>query len=399
MLARLFGGAREERLVRDPGWDLWASGGEFPGGNTWSGVKITEQGARSILTVHACSALITEMICSLPIDVYTGKGPNKREVAPPPWWEQPNPETDLATFVAQIVHTLLIDGNDMTVPVRSELGRVVEAWNLDPTRVEVSRRRAGGPKVYEIDGQVWNKELLHVMGRTPWPDQLRGLSPVEAARQTLGLAQGSLEHGARFFGQGAEVSFAIEQPGPYNAENAKAMAEGFQRRHGGTHKAHLPAMLYGGAQIKQLSITNEQAQFLETRKFTAAEIAGQMFLVDPSELGIPIEGATLNYQNVEHRGIRLARVTLLPWIRRVEQVLTYLLPRPQWAKVNVDALMRADLTSRMAAYSQGIPLGVYTTNEARDLEDRPPLPPEEIPDATPAPPAVPDMNDGGADAA
>lgn len=396
MLARLIGG-REERLVRDPGWDLWASGGDFASGNTWAGVQVTEAGARAILTVHACTALITELISSLPIDVYTGKGQNKREVAPPSWWDQPNPETDLPTFVAQIVHTLLLDGNDFTLPIRNDLGRVVEAWNLDPTRVTVNRRRAGGPRVYEIDGQVWTKELLHAVGRTPWPDQLRGFSPVEAARQTLGLAQGSLEHGARFFGQGAEVSIAIEQPGPFNKENAKAMAEGFAKRHGGSRRSHLPAMLYGGATIKQLSLTNEQAQFLETRKFTAAEIAGQMFLIDPSELGIPIEGATLNYQNVESRGIRLARVTLLPWISRVERVLTYLLPRPQWARINVDGLMRADLSTRMSAYATGIPIGVYTTNEARELEDRPPLPDDEIPDSTPAEQPV-DQMDGGDDA-
>lgn len=384
MLGRLIG-RQEERVVRDPGWNVWAAGGDFPGGsNTWAGVAVSEDTARRILTVHACSALITELISSLPVDVYTGKGSAKREVTPPPWFSQPNPETDLATFIAQLVHTWLIAGDSMTIPMRTDLGRVVEAWNLDPSVVDVRRLRAGAPRSYFVDGQPFNGELLHVMGKTPWPGQLRGFSPLEAARQTLGLSLGSLEHGARFFGQGAEVSGVIEAPEGATDEQMKAMAKSWQAHHGGKSKAHLPGVLAGGASWKQIQISNEQAQFLETRKFTAAEIAGQMFLVDPSELGIPIEGATLNYQNVESRGIRLARVTLLPWISRVERVLTYLLPRPQWARLNVDGLLRADLATRMQAYAIGVPLNIYTTDEARELEDRPPLPDDYVPPSAPA---------------
>jgi hypothetical protein len=50
-----------------------------------------------------------------------------------------------------------------------------------------------------------------------------------------------------------------------------------------------------------------------------------------------------------------------------------IVPRGYVAKVNFDAFLRPDTKTRMETYAIGKPLGAYTEDEIRDLEDKPPL--------------------------
>jgi HK97 family phage portal protein len=155
-----------------------------------------------------------------------------------------------------------------------------------------------------------------------------------------------------------------------------------------SNKGKLPGVLDQGAHWVSTGVTNEQAQFLATRSYTAAEIAGQMFLLDPSDLGIPVAGTSLTYGNLEQRNTRRVQVTFLPWIVRIEKALSDLLFNPRYFKFNVDGLLRGDTLSRYQSYQIGITTGFLLNEEARDLEDLPqlpdtPRPPGEEPNGTP----------------
>jgi HK97 family phage portal protein len=166
----------------------------------------------------------------------------------------------------------------------------------------------------------------------------------------------------------------IEMPKPVqSAEKLKEMADQWRRRRQKGGRG-LPGVLDDGATWKPTGVTNEQAQFLSTRKFTAAEIAGQMFLVDPSDLGIAVEGSSLTYANLEQRNARRVQVTLLPWIIRVEKALSTLLAQPRFVKFNVEGLLRGDQKTRFESYAIGITNEFMLPNEARALEDWTPLP-------------------------
>jgi HK97 family phage portal protein len=132
-------------------------------------------------------------------------------------------------------------------------------------------------------------------------------------------------------------------------------------------------VLPDGATWKATGVTNEQAQFLATRKFTAAEIAAQMFMVDPSELGIGVEGQSLTYANLEQRNTRFVRVSLLPWIVRIEKTLSDLMLNPRYMKFNVDGLLRGDISARYASYAVGLSNGFLAVPEVREFEDLGPM--------------------------
>jgi HK97 family phage portal protein len=209
---------------------------------------------------------------------------------------------------------------------------------------------------------------------------VKGLSPVEAARQSIGQGMAAQEFGAKFFGQGATMSGVIEAPAEMPPGATEEMARAWARKHSGKSKSHLPGVLTGGATWKTTGVTNEQAQFLETRQFTAAEIAGQMFLIDPSELGIGVTGTSLTYANLEQRATRRVQVTYLPWIVRIENALSALLARPRYVKVNVNGLLRGDTKTRYETYQIGIANQIIDPAEAREFED---LPPRDMPAPTP----------------
>jgi phage portal protein BeeE len=130
--------------------------------------------------------------------------------------------------------------------------------------------------------------------------------------------------------------------------------------------------LDNGAEWKPLSVTPEQAQFLETRGFTDAQICSQMFLVSPSWFGTSTaRSSNITYQNVEQDGERLAQFTCARWVVRVEKAISDLLPQPQYAKFNMDALKRGALTDRSTYLTAALDpvTGWMERSEARDLED------------------------------
>lgn len=366
--------ARQPRnAVPHTAWGPWDTGA---GGESWAGARVDNSTSRAHSTVYGCARFIADGISTLPVDVYRRQGDRAPvEVRPPAWLTRPTPDLDLIAWVGQLLWSLLLAGNAFVRYDWAE-GGLVSMVPLDPDSVTVNRVR--GRKVFTIGGQQVNSTRIGHIAGPMWPGTDVGMSPVEAARQTIGIGMSAQEYAARFFGQGASLSGVIEVPGQLEDTKAKQLARSWARAHSGKSKSHLPGVLEGGATWKPTGITNEQAQFLESRKFTAAQIASEMFLIDPTEMGYPVEGSSLTYANLEQRNARKVQVTFLPWIRRIENFLSALLPQPQYVKFNVDALLRGDTKTRFDAYrvALGPDIPFMGVDQVRELEDWPALPPE-----------------------
>jgi phage portal protein BeeE len=83
-------------------------------------------------------------------------------------------------------------------------------------------------------------------------------------------------------------------------------------------------------------------------------------------------GDSQTYQNVEQAGINFVRYTLLPWMRRIEDAISEMLPLTQKVRFNADEFMRADLMTRVNAQRVQILSGTLSPNEARQEENREP---------------------------
>lgn len=361
--------AGEQRTVTSAPWRRWAAGEDVM---LSSGRPVTPQSAMSLLVVNGCVQLISDSIATMPVDVLAGRDPQ-----PLPGWLADDSELDRIDLFSSVITSLLLEGNAFIAVGRGSRSQVVSLDVLAPQRVRIDLDADGRPQ-FLIDEVLFGGEMLMIRGLV-MPGQVRGVSPIEAARQSIGMGLGGQDQAERFFRQGSIVPGVIHAKSELSVEAMREIRDQWLANHAGSSKAHLPLIISGDTSFTPTYMSPEQAQFLQSRQFTDAQIAGQMFLVDPSMLGIALNGTTLTYQNLEQRGHHLVRHTLLRWIVRLEKGLGRLLPADQKLKLNVNHLMRGDLSSRYQSYVRaaeinallGAPL--LSVQEMRDMEDLGPM--------------------------
>ena len=127
-----------------------------------------------------------------------------------------------------------------------------------------------------------------------------------------------------------------------------------------------------------ISISPEQAQFLETRKFQINEIA-RIFRVPPHMVG-DLEKSS--FSNIEQQSLEFVKYTLDPWVIRWEQsIQRALLSQDEKAvyfeKFNLEGLLRGDYQIRMNGYAIVRQNGWMSANDIRELENLDRIPAEE----------------------
>lgn len=362
--------AKPERAVRDPAWNQWANDTSSPTDQ----IVVTTSSAQQLLTVYGCVTRIADVFGTMPVDHLTKFGGVRADMSPrAAWLDQPNPETSWPTFAKQYVWSRCLDGNAFIKPIRNPAGRVVEMWMLDPASVSLTRPHPGAPVSVTVGGHPFKGELLHVPGYMP-AGHVRGVNPIEAARIALGLGLSAQEYGAGFFKNSAIPSVVVLAKGEVTADQREAVKEGWNDKHRGPRKSGGVAVVGGDATVQQLTVAPEQAQFLETQRFSAATIAANLFKVPPYLAGVAVDGSSLTYQSLPDMYDDLVRSACMPLMSDLEHAISlHLLPQPQYVKLNADVWLRPATKTRYDTHKVGIDAGFLTDDEARALEDLPPL--------------------------
>lgn len=343
---------------------------------TDSGRSVTRENSLQLVAVYACQSLIADGISMLPVDHLTkAKGIRKKLEGrrSPAWIQQPNPHQTTYEFWHRVVTSLLSDGNAFIATDRDASGDVIALYCLHPQDVDIVDGPVGA-KEFRIGGESRlfdTSQILHIPAFAV-PGKARGLSPLDVAREAIGLGLTAQEFGTRFFEQGAAMTGVIEHPGSPRPNEAMLLRDMFKKTHSGVKKSHSVGVLTGGASFKPITIAPEQAQFLETRRFQKSEIALlyriPAYLVDSTVTSSWGSG-------VEEQNKFFIDQTLMPWIVRIEQAIsTFLLPRGESIRFNADARLRAKTKDRYEAYAVAINNGFMSRDEVRALEDLPPLP-------------------------
>ncbi|WP_027658833.1 phage portal protein [Salinispora fenicalii] len=334
-------------------------------------MNVSQDTALNLSAVYTCVSLIADAVAALPVDVVRTVGKMREPVQGPAWLSQPNPFDTAFDFWHKVMTSLLTDGNAFIRVFRGGNSRVIAVLPLDPRTVRIELTDDGSGVVYTVgDSTLPSREVVHVKGFAA-ANSLRGLSPLENARQTIGAGLATEEYAARFFSQGATVSGIVEHPGSPKPGEVAVLARMLKRSHQGVKNSHAIGVLTGGASWKQISVTPEQAQFLETQRFNRLAIAGVFrvpaYMLDPTT-------ASSWGSGVEEQHNWFVTQTLMPWLIRIEQAFSRVLPAGQSVRFNVNARLRVKTVERYQAYRTGIEAGFLSVDEVRALEDRKPLP-------------------------
>ena len=351
-------------------------------GRANSGKRVTDRTALQHIAVYACVRVLSEAIAQLPLHVYQYTENGKERVPQHPLYfllhDQPNPEMTSFVFRETLMSHLLIYGNAYAQIIRNGRGDVVGLYPLMPDKIKVdrdehnnliyiySRYDEANPHIKEQgDITLRAEQVLHIPGLGF--DGLVGYSPIAMAKNAIGISLACEDYGASFFANGASPSAVLEHPGVI--KNPERVREAWQRAYSGSN-AHRTCVLEEGMKYTPISIPNNEAQFLETRKFQIEEIA-RLYRVPLHMIG-DLDHAT--FSNIEQMSLEFVMYTLSPWLVRWEQslmkaLLSDLDKGKYFIKFNVDGLLRGDYASRMQGYSVGIQNGFLCPNDVRELED------------------------------
>jgi len=357
---------------------IWQGG---VGGTSNSGVKVTAASSLQQSVVFGCVRVIAETLMTVPMELYRkAPGSKTREVVTShPMLEtlrQPNSHQLGAEFVETLTGHLVLRGTGFAKMIRGP--RTGFADGLDPLlphRLIVERLASGDLRYQytELNGEISHlaeSEVFRIPGFGG--DGVIGYSVVTLAREAIGLALAEESFGARIFSQAALHAGILSHPGVLTPEAKKRLRSDWKKQYAGLANAHQPAVLEEGMKWQQVSMSSEDAQFLESRSFQAYEVA-RWFRVPPHLLGI-LDRSTNN--NIEQQALEFVKFTMTPIAQRWAMAIKReLLEDPDlYVRFNFDDLSSGDLESWMKAHSLGVLNGIESPNEAREAKGMDPDP-------------------------
>jgi HK97 family phage portal protein len=352
----------EERAITFQ--DLWGSGASTDGRNSSS-----IDTALSLVPVFASTRLLADSISGLPLQTFRDSGGACVQIADAPLTMKPTQFGTEYDWIHRLVTSLVIRGNAYGLVVaRDKNGYPTMVEWLHPDQVGIQDNRTIEAPVWYYYGRVIdNADLIHI----PWftvPGLVLGLSPITYFRTTLETGLGAQEYGRDWFDNGSIPAGVLETDQPVNKEQAEIVKSRFKK----AAKGRDLVVLGSGATFKPITVMPEEAQFLGTLKATANQIAA-IYGIPPEMVGGAV-GHPMTYHNAEQQSINFVTYTLQPYLRKIETALSELLPRGQYVKFNVDALLRADTITRYQAHHLALSDGWKNRDEVRADEDMAPLP-------------------------
>ena len=368
MLGRLFGGSSEARAVTYQ--SLWLND-EWPTSNTWAGSNVSQTQSLQIATVYACVRLYVDTISTLPVGAYRRTNGARVPIDRPAWLDTPYVGTTWSQHVAQGMVSLLINGNWYTRVYRNSIGEPVALLVLDPNKVTIQTRPDGSIEyVYDGSTRIAQADMLHIT-ELVLPGTVKGVSRIDQVKNELGLAQALTEFASKFFANGTAVGGVIETPQVITTEQAKQVKSSFEATHKGASNAHGVAIIGGGGKFTKTTTAPDEAQMLESRA-QSIEIIARVFRVPPQKIGVTTPGA-MSYSSVEQMNMAWTTDSVRPYVSKIEDAYGFLLPKGAFIKLNMDALLRGDTTSRFEAYSTALQSGWMSINDVRRYEDMTPI--------------------------
>lgn len=344
-----------------------------------------------LVPVYAATRLIAEQFASTPMHAYRSTAEGLRERLPrePSLLAAPSAHGSVFDWKYRLVTSLLLRGNayGLVTSVDASGWPTAVEW-LNPDHVDVVDE-AGGPAFY-FDGRRLDRSSVVHLPAYALPGRTEGVSPLKALALTVETGQRAQQVARDWFANGTVPGGHLKNTArTIDAEDAAVAKERF------TASVSSRGLLVTGQDwtYTPLGVPADEARFIESMRLTATQIA-TVYGIPPEMVGGET-GTSMTYASVEQQSINFVNFALRPWFCRVEEALSLLLPRGQFVRFNMDALIRADTLARYQAHEIALRTGLETLDEGRALENRPPLTDEQKADMVALRPTTPATTPAG----
>ncbi len=354
--------------------------------NLWvgSGTNVTPDMAMRMGAVFSCVDLIASKIACMPCVLYEQQGDSRIRATRQPLYRllhrRPNPRMSWAQYIKTSVFNLLLWGWQFTEIQRNTSGYPVALWPM-PSKLT---RPVLNEQTGEIDcdvpmlkRRIPSRNLLHITG--PSLDGYTGLAPIGMARAAAELSYSTDFYGNKFFSSGGLPRLVLEYPGELDDDAGKRLHHRLDVEYGELSQSQRVFIAESGTKLSTVSINPRDAQFLEVRQYSRAEIA--------SLYHVPVRrvngsNGPVGWGNIEQENIELLTDAIMPVIEPIKQEMDYKLlddSDQYFVEIIYEGLLRTDIKTRYESYASGIQNGVLTPNEARKLENLPPYAGGDVP--------------------
>lgn len=348
-----------------------------------SGVAVNEGSALGITAVWRAVSLISATIAQLPMRSIRDTGDGQRQRVKS-FLDEPGGPFGLTPFEWKelVLWHLLLHGNAFLAHVYGGAGQLLALSPLHPLAVTIELPNPGDAEqpvggkwfcAHLDDGTTQRFDALtmtHIMG--PSLDGIRGLSVIAYHRNALGTALAGDRAAAKMFSAGLTVAGLVtpdeDDPDWEDAESVRAEINGALS---GNANAGEIAVLNKRLKFQQMTMSAEDAQFIESRQYSIEEIA-RIYGVPPFEL-MQTEKQTSWGTGIESQQRGLGRTVLAPWATRIEQRLSRLLASPRFVEFDFAGLERPDPKTEIELLLAEIEGGLLSLNEARAVRNLPPV--------------------------
>ena len=335
--------------------------------------SVTTESAMRLSAVWACVRLLAGLGSTLPLDQQRRRDGLTVDVPRSVLFDQPQAGTTLSTWLYQVWSSMLTAGNAYgLVTAIGPNGWPTTVELLDPSVVQwrADEQRGWVVTVDRQEMQRWPEGPLWHVPIFTMPGAPFGLSPIQNAKQTIVGGLSAERFGTDFFTGGGTPNAILYSDSELTQEQAQGIKSAFVSSTAGNRE---PAVMGAGLRYERISVSPDEAQFLDQQRFTVEQIA-RIYGVFPEMIGGATSGSSVTYANREQRAADFLTFGLMPYLIALEDAMSGLVPQPDRIKFNLDGVLRSDLATRYNAHASAIRAGWLSVNEVRQIEDREPVP-------------------------
>ncbi|MDP2335930.1 MAG: phage portal protein [Bacteroidota bacterium] len=335
--------------------------------------SLTHDSALNYSAVWRAVSLLAGTIAFLPFQVYKKTDNGRDQLSDHPVnilvHSEPNLRDTAFKFFENLMEHLLLWGNSYSLIIRDKLYRPLSLKQYHPTDVDVFEyNNQIYYRVRGIETPVLAIDMIHVKG---FGSSLKGKDPITVARESLETGLIMMKSSNSLFKHGHLNDRYVASPGVMKQDQYDRFKKDFDSKYGGWMNGGKAPILEGGMEIKNLSTSPENMQFLDSRKFHLSEVC-RWFGVQPHKL-FDLTSSTNN--NIEHQGIEFVTDTVMLWTNRIEQEFSRKMFRNDerrftYLEFNLNGLLKGDTKTRSEYYNKatgGRPWLV--PDEIRELEN------------------------------
>ncbi len=356
----------------------WISGGP-------SGRQIDASDWKALIPYFASVRVLAEQVSALPMQSFREVGDISKRVPDGQLIKNPSSVDRRVTWVRKAVISLATRGNAYGIITGFDaFGFATGIEWIPPNEVYVDDTSPTLPRYWWAStvggyGEIPRERMVHI----PWfvePGKVEGLSPISAFARSIGVGLHAQEYGSSWFSNGGVPPATFKNT---QKTVSTEQAEEITSRLVASLRSGRPLTYGADWEFNAIEISPEEAQFIQTMKMNATQIAA-IYGIPPEWVGGET-GGSLTYNSPEQNSLHVYTTVLLPWLTLIEDHLSALLPERQFVKFNPDGILRGDTKTRYESHAVAIQSGFLTIDEVREMENRPPLPKPVLPKPIPVP--------------